>query len=86
MTEGRLPPESWVVICGEQDKHGNVLILQDSIPGMGCRYLVFRSRKAAEHEAKQMNKIRQNLKLTTEYKACRLKHQWMDDLLWHISE
>jgi len=86
MTEGRLPSESWVVICGAPDAQGNVSILKDSIPDVGCRHLVFRSREAAEREAKQMNKIRQNLKLTDEYKACKLKNQWMEGLLWHISE
>lgn len=86
MTAGKLPPESWVVICGGQDQQGNVSILKDSILGVGCRHLVFRTQEAAEREAKQMNKIRQNLKLTDEYRACRLEHEWMDELLWHIPE
>jgi hypothetical protein len=86
MTDRGLPFGSWVVICGDPDREGNVRILQDYITGIGSRYLIFRSREAAEREARGMNKIRKNLKLTDYYEACKLKNEWMEGLLWHIYE
>jgi hypothetical protein len=85
MTDHGSPPTgSWVVICGGPDREGNVRILQDYIIGVGgSRYLVFRSREAAEREARGMNRIRREWKSGDYYKACRLKSGWMDGLLWH---